>query len=57
MLYNPAANRWTATGSMGTPRQYQMASSLADGRVLIASGTDFTNHRSTFLVSAELYTP
>jgi len=57
MLYNPAANAWTATGSMGAPRQYQLASPLADGQVLIAGGTDFTNHRSTFLASAELYTP
>jgi Kelch motif len=57
MLYNPATNAWTSTGSMGTPRTYQMASLLPSGQVLIAGGTTFSNHRTTFRASAELYTP
>ena len=30
---------------------------LPDGQVLIVGGTNFANHRITFLTGAELYTP
>jgi hypothetical protein len=57
VLYNPAANSWTTTGSLSTARMYHTASLLPDGRVLVAGGEDFANHKSTILASAELYTP
>ena len=63
MLYNPATNAWTATGSMTTGRENQTATLLPDGQVLMAGGTLF-DHPSTghpglleILTSAELYTP
>ena len=57
MLYHPDANTWTATGSMQTGREAHTATLLTDGQVLVAGGTNFVNHRATFLASAELYTP
>lgn len=57
LLYNPAANTWATTGSMNTPRIYQTASLLQNGRVLVAGGEDFARHQGTLLASAELYTP
>jgi hypothetical protein len=63
MLYNPATNAWTATGSMATGRESQTATLLPDGQVLMAGGTLF-DHPSNghpgvlqILSSAELYTP
>ena len=63
MLYNPATNTWTATGSMTTGRESQTATLLPDGQVLMAGGTLF-DHPSVghpglleILTSAELYTP
>jgi hypothetical protein len=57
MLYHPDTNTWTATGSMLTGRAGQTATLLPDGQILIAGGLHFVNHSSTFLTSAELYTP
>jgi Kelch motif/Galactose oxidase, central domain/WD40-like Beta Propeller Repeat len=37
-LYDPATGTFSPTGSMGTPREFQTATRLADGRVLIAGG-------------------
>ena len=52
-LYDPATGRFTATGSMSTPRAWATATLLTDGRVLIAGGV--TNGGT--LASAELYDP
>lgn len=57
MLYNPATNAWTATGSMNADRGQQTATLLPDGQVLITGGITFHSHRSTPLASADLYTP
>src|ERR1017187_1665309 len=57
MLYNPAANAWTSTGSLHTARDDQTANLLTDGQVLVAGGVLFAAHRPTDLASAELYTP
>ena len=58
ILYHPATNTWTATGSMTTPRENQTATLLQDGQVLMAGGTLFDHpHVVQFLSSAELYTP
>jgi hypothetical protein len=37
-LYDPATGTFSPTGSMGTPREFQTATRLADGRVLVAGG-------------------
>ena len=57
ILYDPAANAWTSTGSLNTARDFQTANLLANGQVLIAGGTHFANHVPTFLNNAELYNP
>jgi WD40 repeat protein len=58
MLYHPATNTWTATGTMTTGRENQTATLLPDGQVLMAGGTLFDHpHVLKFLTSAELYTP
>jgi hypothetical protein len=48
-LYNPAAGRFTSTGSMTVARNLQMATLLSSEKVLIAGGAQTT--------SAELYNP
>ncbi|MEP7273540.1 MAG: kelch repeat-containing protein, partial [Acidobacteriota bacterium] len=54
-LYDPATGQWTATGSPSTPRGNHVAVRLANGKVLIASGSGdpFNN----VLTSAELFDP
>jgi hypothetical protein len=51
-LYDPAAGRFTPTGSMAVGRADHTATLLDDGRVLIAGGTN-----SIGLDSAEIYDP
>src|SRR5450755_113716 len=57
ILYNPATNAWTSTGSMSTGRDDQTANLLTDGQVLVAGGVNFVKHKFTELASAALYTP
>jgi hypothetical protein len=52
-VYDPAAGAFAATGPMSTPREYQTATLLPNGRVLIAGGYDV----KSMLASAELYDP
>ena len=42
-IYDPATNKWTATGSMLTPRIARSATVLKDGRVLVTGGGDARN--------------
>ena len=49
-LYDPATGTWTATGSLGTARDYHTATLLPSGKVLVAGGQGSGN-------SAELYDP
>ena len=51
-LYDPATGTFSPTGSMTTPRVYQTATLLSDGRVLIAGGGD-----TSLALTAELYDP
>ncbi|HZP13219.1 MAG TPA: kelch repeat-containing protein [Nevskiaceae bacterium] len=52
-IYDPASNRFVGTGSMTTPRQFHTATLLADGRVLIAGGSGWSDSATT----AEIFNP
>ena len=54
-LYDPATNTWSAAGSLATARAHHTATSLADGRVLVAGGS--SNNANLPIASAELYDP
>jgi N-acetylneuraminic acid mutarotase len=55
-LYDPATGLWTATGSMSAARILHTMTLLADGKVLVAGGSN-DKTSNTFLASAELYDP
>ena len=57
ILYSPATNAWTSTGSMSAGRADQTANLLPDGQVLVAGGVNFVSHKFTELASAAFYTP
>jgi hypothetical protein len=56
-IYSPATNSWTPTDSMATNRWYPSVYQLADGRMIVLSGTgdlgDVTTHRQ----SVEVFDP
>ncbi len=52
-IYDPKTGTFSSTGSMATPRAWQAATRLADGRVLVAGG----ENARTDLASAEIYDP
>ena len=52
-LYNPATGDWSVTGALNTPRFYQAATGLPDGRVLITGGY----YGDATFNSAEIYDP
>jgi hypothetical protein len=61
-LYDPGTGSWTATGTMGTPRQGGTATLLPDGKVLVAGGINFSRTgimagNAVELAAAELYDP
>ncbi len=53
-LYDPATGKFRATGSLVKPRQGHAAALLADGRVLIAGGSDLDGNA---LNTAEIWDP
>lgn len=53
-IYDPATGTWQYTGSLSGPRRYHTATTLADGRILVAAGRDQNN---AWLDSAEIYDP
>ncbi len=53
-LYDPAAGRWTTTGSMSANRWLHSATLLPSGKVLVAGGADASVVEQS---SAELYDP
>lgn len=54
-LYDPITNKFSATGSMLTPRVGHAGVALPNGTVLICGGVD--NARGAILASAEIYDP
>jgi hypothetical protein len=54
VIYDPATDKWSATGSMTTARAEFGLAMLPDGRVLVAGGTD-KDYNLT--VTAELFDP
>ena len=54
-LYDPQTGKFSATGSMTTPRYMHSATLLADGKVLIAGG--YADLTPDAVASAELYDP
>lgn len=52
-VFDPATNTWQAGAALPTPRQYQTATLLPHGEVLLIGGED----RSGLLTSAGLYDP
>lgn len=59
-LYDPRTGTFNRTGSMATARVSDTATLLADGRVLVAGGSDLANTESAsgeMLASAERYDP
>jgi hypothetical protein len=53
-IYDPAANTWTATGSLNVGRGSLAMAGLPDGRVLAVAGVDPAYH---VLASTEIYDP
>src|SRR5207248_11216897 len=53
-LYDPATGKWSLTGSMHVARLGHTATTLNNGKILVAGGFTKTN---TALASAELYDP
>jgi hypothetical protein len=56
-LYDPQSGSFTLTGDMGVGRVLHTATLLANGRVLIAGGTDKSDGGGAATASAELYDP
>lgn len=54
-LYSPATGKWTPAGSLASPRYYATATTLTDGRVLVAGGSN--GNASGELNSTEIYNP
>jgi hypothetical protein len=56
-LYDPATERFTATGHMNVQRVAHTATLLSDGTVLIAAGIFFNQNYPMYPASAELFQP
>ena len=55
-VYDPATGRFTVVSDMNEPRRKASATTLLDGRVLIAGGADQRDFRAP-LASAEIFDP
>ena len=54
-LYDPATSTWSSAASLATGRYWHTATTLANGKVLVAGG--YNNAAPFSLASAELYDP
>jgi hypothetical protein len=55
-LYDPATRKWTRTGSLQIARDKHASTLLADGRVLLAGGSDRRGWNGQ-MTSTEIYDP
>jgi hypothetical protein len=55
-IYDPATNRFTSTGAMGTGRAFPSVAPLAGGRVLVAAGIASLSP-PVIVTSSEIYEP
>lgn len=56
-LYDPTTSQWTFTGSLNTARRYPVQVELANGEVLVATGSSGPPTCTRYLSSTELYNP
>jgi hypothetical protein len=56
-LYDPISNNWVGTGGLNQARSAHTLIGLLNGQALAAGGFTKNSTGSTFLTSAELYTP
>jgi hypothetical protein len=56
-LYDPSSNTWAVTGALSQARSAHTLIELLNGQALAAGGFTKNSTGSTFLTSAELYTP
>lgn len=56
-IYDPAVGQFAATGPLAAPRNLHTATRLADGRVLVATGTDSNPADPQWILVAEVYDP
>jgi hypothetical protein len=56
-LYDPSTNRWTPTGGLNRARRYPVQVELANGEVLVATGSYGPPTCTRYLSSSELYNP
>ncbi len=53
-LYDPIAGTWSPTGSIATGRFYATATTLLNGKILLAGGYDYVAHH---IAACEIYDP
>lgn len=56
-IYDPATGQFAATGPLAGPRNLHIATRLADGRVLIATGSDSNPDGPQWTLDGEIYDP
>ncbi len=56
-IYDPSTGTWASAGSMSTPRWAHAVTTLRDGRVLVAGGSNSTMGSAPSLGTAEIYDP
>jgi len=56
-LYDPVTGKWSNTGSLNTAREFQTATLLPNGKVLVTGGAQCNGGCFNYFTSSELYDP
>lgn len=56
-IYDPATGQFASTGPLAGPRNLHIATRLADGRVLVATGSDSDPNGPQWALHGEIYDP